>query len=681
MEKRLALAIVLVLLLFYVTNKMWGPKEQPVKNTNRNIESNEEKTADNRKTSGATPQIEAADPENIEKKTQEETDAKVAGAYESTGDLNLEVKNDIVVETDNYLATFSNYGASLKSLKFKHYFISSDIQMDEERMDDPNNWLDIMYDVQKGKPSFLLNELGQKFKMNTSCWEHILKQGEGGENELVFTYKAENGLIFKKVFTFHNGVDAYHFDVKVELENRNPALDEILTIDLTGPCGIKDEKRPSFTTGPEGVIKKTIRESGSFKSELDRYVAGDLEDTDSGIGHPIGITNFSETILEYGGIGTNFFALLLKPYQEEGMLTQFRLNALLDSSKVEEKVREFSAANNGALPGPGRIRGFEEQSRTNVETSMRFKTKVPVVGDRVAQSFMFFAGPKSTKLTDRQEYSEFYSLIEDGYGNFKWINTSLIWILQFFYSFFSNWGVSIIFMTLVVKIMLFPFNRMQQVSMHSYGEKMKKLKPKLDEVKKKYKNNKKKFNEAQMKLMKEEGVRPPLMGCMLMFVQFPIFIGLFQILRQFFELRHSPFVGWVKDLSQADALPLPFSLPFLGDTLNVLPILMTVAFYYQQKMMPKPTGGDAQAEQMQKIMRFMPIIFGVMFYGYASGLSLYWMTSNLISIMEYRFIRKKFPVGPKPEDQSPPPLVENKPEQKKIEGKTEGTKKKSGKKK
>jgi YidC/Oxa1 family membrane protein insertase len=287
-----------------------------------------------------------------------------------------------------------------------------------------------------------------------------------------------------------------------------------------------------------------------------------------------------------------------------------------------------------------------EEALSNVKSDLILSMEVPTPSKQATQRFMFFAGPKSTNLMREEGYAEFYTLIEDSYGSMAWINTSLLWILKLFHSIFGNWGVAIIGLTFVVKLALFPLNRVQQVSMHGYSEKMKKLKPKLDEIKKKYKNNKKKFNQAQMELMREEGVRPPLMGCLLIFLQFPIFIGLFQILRTAYELRHSPFCLWVQDLSQPDALfPLPFTIPLIGSsTFNLLPILMTVAFYYQQKMMPKPDTTDPTAAQMQKIMKFMPIMFGFMFYGYAAGLSLYWMTSNIISIIEYRFIRKKFPI-------------------------------------
>jgi YidC/Oxa1 family membrane protein insertase len=180
---------------------------------------------------------------------------------------------------------------------------------------------------------------------------------------------------------------------------------------------------------------------------------------------------------------------------------------------------------------------------------------------------------------------------------------------------------------------------------------MQKLKPEIDALKAKYKNNKKKFNEEQMKIMRAHGASPPLGGCLLMFLQFPIWISLFQILKASIELRHSPFVGWVSDLSQADRMPLPFSLPFFGDTLNLLPILMAIATMVQMRFQPKPA--DESQAQMQKTMgMMMPVVMLLFLYKYPAGLSLYIFTSSLIGIFEFQVIRRYWPPKgmPKPGD-------------------------------
>lgn len=557
----------------------------------------------------------------------------VKGDFPATGDVPAE---EIPVETSEFLVRLSNRGAVVKEIRFKKYFNDPDTLLDEEKQKDPANWLDILREVHRGEPSFALREAGKaRYFLDTVCWEWE-RTREGKGTGIRFTYRTRDGLVFRKTYAFHAG--AYHLDLSLEVENRNPALEEkSLSFLLEGPCGITDRKRASFTQGPMGVLDCYTGEGNLHNRKLEQLKPGKLKDLRK-TGYewiPRG-----EEQLGFAGVTNNYFALLVKP-EEQKWLRVVRFFPLEDSEKVDAAV-EAARLHGRMPPGGAALEKIREDALVNVKTEFEFHISAPAPGKRARQGFLFFAGPKLTDLMERPPYRDFYALIEESYGSMAWINKSLIWILKLFHSLFGNWGAAIIGLTLVIKGLLLPLNRVQQVSMREYSEKMKRLKPKLEELKKKYKNNKKKFNEAQMRLMKEEGVRPPLMGCLLIFFQFPVFIGLFQILRTSFELRHSPFCLWVKDLSQPDALPLPFALPLVGNHINVLPIAMTVAFYYQQKLMPKPDTADPQAAQMQKIMRFMPIIFGFMFYGYASGLSLYWMTSNLISILEYRFIRKKF---------------------------------------
>jgi YidC/Oxa1 family membrane protein insertase len=153
--------------------------------------------------------------------------------------------------------------------------------------------------------------------------------------------------------------------------------------------------------------------------------------------------------------------------------------------------------------------------------------------------------------------------------------------------------------------------------MGDFQKKMAKLKPELDDLKQRYKNNPRKFQESQMKLMREHKAQPPLLDASSRCCRSPIFFGLFQVLGTAIELRHSEFILWVKDLSQPDALPLPFSLPLIGNTLNVLPILMMITWFLQTLMTPKPS--DPQQAQMMKMMSIMPFVMAFFLYNYAAG--------------------------------------------------------------
>jgi YidC/Oxa1 family membrane protein insertase len=173
---------------------------------------------------------------------------------------------------------------------------------------------------------------------------------------------------------------------------------------------------------------------------------------------------------------------------------------------------------------------------------------------------------------------------------------------------------------------------------------MARLKPKIDEIKKRHAKNKKKQQEEQMKLMREEGMQMFPAGCLVMFLQLPVFIGLFQALRYTIGLRHSSFL-WTRDLTAPDQLAGPWSnhgIPLLWDPLflNVLPILMGITWYLSSAMAPKPV--DPQQAQQMKMMKWMPIIFSLMLYNYPAGLALYMVVSSTWSIFEMKVVRRVF---------------------------------------
>jgi len=254
--------------------------------------------------------------------------------------------------------------------------------------------------------------------------------------------------------------------------------------------------------------------------------------------------------------------------------------------------------------------------------------------------FTLFAGPKSAAVADEPGYDFLADVIDAGYGRWAWINHALLAILRFFESIFGNWGVAIILLTVLVKGLTFPLNRRQQTSMSKYSAAMGRLKPRLDELKAKYKNNSRKYQEEQMKLLKQEGVTPPLGGCLLMFLQFPIWVSLFQILGTSIELRQSAFFGWITDLSRPDQMPFGF---FGFETINLLPILMAIATVAQMRFQPKPA--DESQAQTQKVMGLiMPIFMLWLLYQYSAGLSLYIFTSSLLGIFEFQVIRRIWPV-------------------------------------
>jgi YidC/Oxa1 family membrane protein insertase len=220
--------------------------------------------------------------------------------------------------------------------------------------------------------------------------------------------------------------------------------------------------------------------------------------------------------------------------------------------------------------------------------------------------------------------------------NFGWtdiIAKPLLHALRFFHKYVKNYGVAIILLTILIKILFWPLTHKSYKSM----KEMQKLQPLMAKIREKYKNNKEQMNKELMGLYKTYKVNP-MGGCLPMLIQMPVFFALFRILGSSTELRHAPFFLWINDLSAPDRLfHFSFQIPFMSPPygIPILTLLMGASMFLQQKMTPTP-GDPSQA----KIMMFLPIIFTFMFINFPSGLVLYWLTNNILSIgQQYRIKR------------------------------------------
>lgn len=241
------------------------------------------------------------------------------------------------------------------------------------------------------------------------------------------------------------------------------------------------------------------------------------------------------------------------------------------------------------------------------------------------RTFAYYVGPMKysilKQLGRRQDRVMFR--VWKGWDWFRSICIVLLGILNFLYSFVPNYGIAIILLTLLIRIVFWPLTYKMNINM----KKLQALKPELDELQKKYKDNPRRLQREQLELYRKHNISPlGAAGCLPVLLQMPVFIALFNVLRGAIELRFARFL-WIKDLSMpeslfADVLPIP---------LNILPIIMTVTSYIQQKM--TPSSGDQQQRQM---MFFMPIFFLFLLYNMASGLVLYWTVSQLIAILELK---------------------------------------------
>ncbi|HEX9023808.1 MAG TPA: membrane protein insertase YidC [Geobacteraceae bacterium] len=252
-------------------------------------------------------------------------------------------------------------------------------------------------------------------------------------------------------------------------------------------------------------------------------------------------------------------------------------------------------------------------------------------GASATVSYRLYFGPKDLDILKAQG-NRLEEVIDLGW--FSAIAKPLLHILKFFYKYTGNYGVAIIIITVIIKALFYPLTSHQFKSMKD----MQKLQPKMAELKEKYKNDRDAMNRAVMELYKTHKVNP-MGGCLPMVIQIPVFFALYKALMFSIELRHAHFFLWIKDLSAPDALfgIIPKGLPLLGGMpLGPLPLLMGATMVIQQKMTPSNMD-PAQA----RIMMALPFIFTFMFLNFPSGLVLYWLVNNVLTIVQQAFINKK----------------------------------------
>ena len=265
-------------------------------------------------------------------------------------------------------------------------------------------------------------------------------------------------------------------------------------------------------------------------------------------------------------------------------------------------VRDMSAAN---------YRPASVSARVSLADGAEKRTSVFYVGPK-KQSFLWDLGMK-----DVMEF-----------GMWRWLCYPLVWVLNFFNNLIPNYGIAIILLTILVRLLFWPLTHKSTVGM----KKMQELQPKMKEIQAKFKDNPQRLQQETWALYREAKVNP-MSSCLPMLIQIPVFIALFNVLRSAVELRYAPFL-WIGDLSEPEGLFASW-FPFGG--LNILPILMAVSTGLQSAFTPS-TGDKSQQKMM---MIFMPAMMLFMFYSFPSALSLYWFLSNLFSIVQMWIIRRQ----------------------------------------
>lgn len=531
-----------------------------------------------------------------------------------------------------YQATFDNAGARLAELRLDGFY--RELFLDDEAKADPASWVRLVEEVDPGPGLAPLGSLTLHPQPSSEGWfavdpstanwaAALQRDDQGAVTAVTFTLDGGRGVVLEK--TLRPAAEGY--DIEVDLVLRNTGAAALAgkpgSWQLTPAMGVPPAATDSFYIEPKAAVCwRKGRDEYGLESEERSFSKRDSD------GFP---PDAGETV--WGGVDNKYFLVALRPADHEA-------TAALQGASWRT-VWDAAWARTYPEDAAG-------DSYRHIVTDLQVELRLPAVGESMRYPFRLYAGPKDKAVLEAHPDGDaLATLVQEDLGFFSGIAGMLTAILGFFHGIVGNWGAAIILLTLFVRLALFPFNRRSQTAMARHATKMKRIQPRLNELKEKHAKDPRKQREEQARIMQEEGAFPPLGGCLPIFVQIPIFFGLFSALRISFDLRQAPFAGWIHDLSEPDRfMYLGWNVPLLDmEYLNVLPPLMVVLWIVQQRVMPKPT--DEQALRMQKMMMWMPILFGFFLYNYAAGLSLYMITTSVFGILEQTVIKKIWPIDDK----------------------------------
>ena len=561
MDKRTILAVVLSLAVFGIYAQFFAPAPAP-----KQVGPAQESKQASINTAVKSPETQAAAPKFAVKQTVAKKEA---------------APKDIKVETENYTAIFSTRGAALKSFKLKGYqkectectddiypkiknFVTGQKQLAKAKSKE----LIELVTVNEGMPyplSISFPESSGQIAADSVYDADVTKldMKKSKEKQSIVFSRIFNGKIkVEKIFTFNPDNYSISLDVKVSNLKDTP-LTQIPHLNWYQYVDPKQEADSYSHEGPVVYVSKSIK----------RKKISDLS-TDLSLGPDV----------SWGGFEHKYFMAVIIP--QDPSLTS--INISKDSSNM---------------------------------VSLDLKgTKNIIPPDQSGLfSYALFIGPKDYTLLKKQgitleEAIEFDSFIP----GLKWLSIALLFFINFLHQYVNNYGVAIIILTILIKLIFWPLGNISYRSM----KEMQKLQPKIEELKEKFKNDKNKIGQETMALYRTHKVNP-MSGCLPILIQIPVFIGLYNTLLYAIELRQSPFFWWIQDLSAKD--------PYY-----ITPIIMGATQFIQQKM--TPTVGDPM---QAKIMLLMPIVFTFIFLNFPAGLVIYWLLNNVLSIGQQYYINKK----------------------------------------
>ena len=466
-----------------------------------------------------------------------------------------EKEQDISVDTPLYSAVFTTRGGALKSFTLKNY---------RETIDAGSKRIELV-DVKEGMPyplsiSFPASSIDVSPSSLFQADAAALDLKSASEpRRLTFVQTWPGKIKIEKIYTFHPRKYAIELEIRAYNLSSVPLSQEIALFwnQYVDP----EAKEDSYGhTGPVSYVGKSVERENVKKMEASKLLGPDVS---------------------WGGFESKYFLAAMIP--QNPSLTSMMLS---------------------------------KGSSNMVSTGLKGPKNIIPPGQAGFFGYTLFLGPKDYNIlktlgTDLENAIDFGSWM-------KWLAMPLLLCLKFLYSYVHNYGIAIIILTILIKILFWPLGNKSYKSM----KEMQKLQPKMLELREKYKNDKQRLSQETMALYKAYKVNP-MGGCLPMIIQIPVFFGLYKTLLYAIELRHSPFFWWIQDLSEKD--------PYY-----ITPLIMGATMFIQQKMTPV-SGDPTQA----KIMLWMPVIFTFLFLNFPSGLVIYWLFNNILSIGQQHYINKR----------------------------------------
>jgi YidC/Oxa1 family membrane protein insertase len=507
---------------------------------------------------------------------------------------------------------FSSKGASVSRVTLSQFKSRFDKKMQ----------LDVLSPLQLADGSEVLSmETGSFAMLDQKIAQPVT--ADDGTQSVTFTASVkrdDNGEVIQIAKTYTIRPNEYHIDCDVAIKNLSTESYKT-RFDMHGPGGI----------GKESIQQDIRKVVAAYLDTKGQVVTTRIDVTKMKNGQPIEPGNAQDRFM-WAAVTNKYFTAIVRPIPEKGETPDWIFRLTGDRYNIDPKV------------DPEGNLSFD--MRTNV---MDLAPAGQLGSERICR-FQIYLGPKDKSLFDSVALYEKLGFMQTidfmacccPASIIGPIAFGILALMKATYTFIPNYGVIIIILVLLVRLLLHPLTKKGQVSMM----KMSKLGPKAEEIKKQYADDKQEMNKRIMELYKEGGASP-IMGMLPMMVQMPLWMALYGAIYASIDLRGAAFLPiWITDLSAPDAVLswTPIAIPLIGafSSLNILPILLAVGMYLQQKLTPQPTmQSDSAMAQQQKIMLIMmPVMMLLFLYNAPSGLNLYIMASTFGGIIEQKVIKK-----------------------------------------